>query len=187
MRNLNVPMMRHGDLYGAGRSTYGGVSYTKTQMVLQQLKGLLGDEVFFKAFRKYANDWAFKHPYPKDFFNTFSEVSGQNLDWYFRVWFYETWTLDQAVQSVKMKGGSTEVVISDESYATYPTQVEVTYKNKSQERQIIDVAHWLSGKKTKTLKFKKGVTRVEIDPDRITLDTSRSNNVWTQSTSTSKK
>jgi len=187
MRNLNVPMMRHGDLYGAGRSTYGGVSYTKTQMVLQQLRGLLGDEVFFKAFRKYANDWAFKHPYPKDFFNTFSEVSGQNLDWYFRVWFYETWTLDQAVQSVKMKGGSTEVVISDESYATYPTQVEVTYKNKSQERQIIDVAHWLSGKKTKTLKFKKGVTRVEIDPDRITLDTSRSNNVWTQSTSASKK
>ena len=183
MRGLDKPMMRHGDLYGEGRSAYGGVSYTKTSMVLQQLRDMLGDEVFYKAFRKYAKDWAFKHPYPKDFFNTFSAVSGQDLDWYFRVWFYETWTLDQAVEAVSVKGSKTQVVIADKGYATYPTKVTVTYKDNSQETQTIDVEHWLSGNKTKTLTFKKGVQKVEIDPDRVTLDTSRGNNSWSKESS----
>jgi hypothetical protein len=178
LRNLNAPMMRHGDLYGEGRSAYGGVSYMKTSVVLKQLQGMLGDEVFFKAFRQYAKDWAFKHPYPKDFFNTFSKVSGQNLDWYFRVWFYETWTLDQAVESVEEKDSGTEVVVADLSFATYPTVVEATYDDGTKQRHTVDVKHWLSGKKTKTLQFKKGVAKVVIDPDRITLDTSRRNNTW---------
>lgn len=178
MRSLTMPMMRHGDLYGEGRRAYSGVSYMKTEAVLQQLQGMLGDEVFFKAFRKYAKDWAFKHPYPRDFFNTFSEVAGQNLDWYFRVWFYETWTLDQAVESVKGTDGGTEVVIADKGYATYPTRVEVTYQDQTKETRTIDVQHWLSGKKTKALQFKKGVTKVQIDPKRVTLDTSRRNNTW---------
>jgi hypothetical protein len=187
MRNLNKPMMRHGDLYGEGRGTYGGVSYTKTQVVLKQLQGMLGDEVFFKAFRKYAKDWAYKHPYPKDFFNCFSEVSGQDLDWYFRVWFYETWTLDQAVASVEATKNGTKVTIAENGYATYPTHVEVTYQGGKQDTVTVDVQHWLSGKKTKVLTFKKGVTKVEIDPARITLDTSRGNNVWTATAASPKK
>lgn len=177
-RTLNAPMMRHGDLYGGGRSAYGGVSYAKTSAVIKQLQGLLGDEVFFKAFRQYTKDWAFKHPYPKDFFNTFSRVSGQNLDWYFRVWFYETWSLDQAVESVEEKGDGTYVVIADKTEGTHPTQVEVTYDDDTKETRAVDIKHWLSGKKTKTLKFKKGVKRVVIDPERLTLDTSRANNTW---------
>jgi hypothetical protein len=46
------------------------------------------------------------------------------------------------------------------------------------QRHTVDVKHWLSGKKTKTLQFKKDVAKVVIDPDRITLDTSRRNNTW---------
>jgi Peptidase family M1 domain len=178
LRSLKAPMMRHGDLYGGGRSAYAGVSYMKTSAVLKQLQLMLGDEVFFEAFRQYAKDWAFKHPYPKDFFNTFSAVSGRDLDWYFRVWFYETWSLDQAVESVEEKEDGAHVVIADRSKGTYPTQVRVTYEDDTTEMKTIDVKHWLAGKKTKTLIFKNGVAKVVIDPKRITLDASRRNNTW---------
>ena len=56
--------------------------------------------------------------------------------------------------------------------------IEKTYDDGTKQRHTVDVKHWLSGKKTKTLQFKKGVAKVVIDPDRITLDTSRRNNTW---------
>ena len=56
--------------------------------------------------------------------------------------------------------------------------MEVTYKGGKTETKTVDVAHWLSGKKTKTLQFGPGVTRVELNPGRSTLDLSAGNNVW---------
>jgi Peptidase family M1 domain len=171
-------MMRHGDHYGGGRGSYGFASYGKTAAVLQQLRGMVGDDVFFKAMRKYAADWAYRHPYPQDFFNTFSSVAKEDLDWYFRIWFYETWTLDQAVASVKEKGQATEVVIQDRGDATYPTRVQVQYSDGRTEIKSVDVRRWLAGKRTATLTFGSGVTKVVIDPERVTLDIDRSNNTW---------
>jgi hypothetical protein len=171
-------MMRHGDHYGGGRGGYGFASYGKTAVVLQQLRGMLGDEVFFKAMRKYAADWAYKHPYPQDFFNTLSTVAKQDLDWYFRTWFYETWTLDQAVKSVKEKDQGTEVVIEDRGYATYPTRVQVTYDDGKTETQKIGVQHWLGGRRVAELRFGPDVQKVVVDPERVTLDIHRGNNIW---------
>ena len=37
---------------------------------------------------------------PNDFWNTMNEVSGQDLDWFWRTWYYETWKLDQAIDDV---------------------------------------------------------------------------------------
>ena len=99
-RGEAAPLMTHGDYYPqAGRSGYQFASYTKSSAVLHQLRDLVGDDVFFATFRKYARDWACKHPRPQDFFNAFGHAAGQNLDWYFRTWYFETWTLDQAIES----------------------------------------------------------------------------------------
>ncbi len=175
---MDAPMMRHGDHYGGGRGGYGFASYSKTAIVLAQLRGLLGEEVFFGAMRKYAADWAYKHPYPKDFFNTFSAVAKQDLDWFFRTWFYETWTLDQAIVSVEEKDQGTKVVIEDRGDATCPTEVKVTYEDGETMIRRIDVKHWLAGKRTCTLKLGPGVKKVVIDPRRLTIDINRRNNSW---------
>jgi aminopeptidase N len=178
-RGEAAPMMTHGDYYpGGGRGGYSFASYGKCAAILAQLRDLVGDDVFFGTFRKYASDWAFKHPYPQDFFNAFSTGAGRNLDWFFREWFFDTWTLDQAIDSVTENDGATEVVVSDQRYATYPTVVEVTYDSGETERKTIDVAHWLSGKKTKTVKFGPNVRKVELNPGKVTLDLSARNDVW---------
>jgi hypothetical protein len=174
-----APLMTHGDYYPAGgRGDYGFASYTKSSAILLQLRDLIGEDVFFAAFRKYVADWAHKHPLPQDFFNAFGTAAGRDLDWYFRTWYFETWTLDQAVEAVTELDGGTDVVVADLRYATYPTIVAVTYADGRSETQSIDVAHWLAGKKTKTLRFGPGVARVELNPDRVTLDLSARNHVW---------
>ncbi len=128
--------------------------------------------------RKYAADWAFKHPDPRDFFNTFSAVAKQDLDWFFRTWFYETWTLDQAIVSVEEKDQGTKVVIEDRGYATYPTEVKITYDNGKTETRRVNVKHWLGGKRSATLDLGADVLKVEIDPRRVTIDINRRNNTW---------
>ncbi len=173
-----APIMRHGDRY-PGRGSYAIMSYMKTSAVLGQLQSLIGDEPFFRAFREYASAWAFKHPMPRDFFATFNRVTGQNLDWYFREWFFENWKLDQAVLSVKPLGKEgTEVVVGDQKNACMPMEIEISYKDGKKDRVTIPVDYWLSGRKQKVLKLGPGVSQVVIDPKNWTLDINRRNNRW---------
>jgi hypothetical protein len=76
-------------------------AYQKPALMLRLLREtVLGHEAFDAAFRTYIHRWAFKHPQPADFFRTIENVSGRNLDWYWRDWVYTTARLDQAVDSV---------------------------------------------------------------------------------------
>lgn len=174
-RGRDVACMRHGDTYGT--DSFGFASYSKCEGILHQLRGLIGDELFFKAFKQYARDWAFKHPYPYDFFNTFSRVAKQDLAPYFRTWFFETWRLDHAIADVAVKGSETTVKIQDNGRAVHPCTVEVTYDDDSKERQVIDTLTWWRGSEV-TLKFPGKAVEVLIDPDVQTIDADRDNNRW---------
>ena len=55
---------------------------------------------FDYAFREFIHQWAFKHPAPNDFFRMMNNATGEDLNWYWNEWYYQTWTLDQAVTSV---------------------------------------------------------------------------------------
>src|SRR5690606_31501916 len=103
--------MRHGDTYGT--DSFGFASYSKTEAILHQTRALLGDEVFFAAFRQYTSDWAYKHPQPLDFFRSFMTSAKTDLEPYFRTWFFETWQLDHAVAAVESDGEDSVVVIED--------------------------------------------------------------------------
>jgi hypothetical protein len=60
----------------------------------------MGRELFDKAFKTYAKRWAFKHPEPADFFRTMEDASGEDLDWFWRGWFYGTDPVDIAIDKV---------------------------------------------------------------------------------------
>ena len=60
-------------------NAYAVATYFKPSVLLTTLRGLLGEERFMRAYRTFIRDWAYKHPYPYDFFNTFEAVSGQDL------------------------------------------------------------------------------------------------------------
>src|SRR3954449_3868168 len=95
-----VALMRHGDLYPSGTAAYAVATYDKMATNMVALRAMLGDEAFLSTYRSYGLRWLYKHPTQYDFFNSFNSLSGKDLSWFWRTWWYETWTLDQAVGAV---------------------------------------------------------------------------------------
>jgi len=81
---------------------FGPNAYTKPATGLNILREtIMGRELFDYAFKEYARRWAFKHPEPADLFRTMEDASGEDLDWFWRGWFYGTEACDMAIDTVK--------------------------------------------------------------------------------------
>jgi len=175
-----VELMRHGDLYPFGTRAYGVASYDKMSMILVALREVVGDDTFLRAYREYGRRWVGKHPTPYDMWNTFNDVSGRDLSWFWRVWFFETWTLDQAVANVRFAGDSIEITVEDRGLVPMPVRLAVTRADRSVQRLTLPVEPWLSGARRQTVKVggRSAVTKVEIDPELKFPDIDRANNVW---------
>lgn len=174
------PLMTEGDLYASRSNAYQFATYEKMATNMIALRGLLGDSAFRQAYRTYGLRWQYRHPTPYDFFNSFNSLTGQNLDWFWRTWWYETWTLDQAISSAAVEGGKLVVTIEDRGLAPMPVRLAVTHADGRVERREIPVAVWLSGARRTTVSLDgpESVVKVEIDPENVFPDVDRSNNVW---------
>ena len=81
---------------------FGPNAYSKPATGLNILREtIMGRELFDYAFKEYARRWAFKHPTPADFFRTMEDASAEDLDWFWRGWFYGIEPCDIALESVK--------------------------------------------------------------------------------------
>jgi hypothetical protein len=83
-------------------NNHGPNGYTKPATALTILREtVMGKELFDKAFKEYAQRWAFKHPKPADFFRTMEDASAVDLDWFWKGWFFTTDNVDVEVSDVK--------------------------------------------------------------------------------------
>jgi len=84
------------------KTEFGANAYTKPSAALTVLREtVMGPELFDKAFKEYAERWAFKHPKPADFFRTMEDASAVDLDWFWRGWFYTNDNVDVNMEEVK--------------------------------------------------------------------------------------
>lgn len=182
---LEVEPMRHGDRYPLTTPARGLASYSKPAVALHALRAIVGDDAFQRAYRTYAARWVDKHPYPEDLFNTFEDVIGEDLDWFWTTMFYETWTLDQAVASVETRGDMATVTIDDLGVSPFPVLLTLTYEGGATREERIPVDVWLGGARRATLEAParldgNPLVRAEIDAALALPDVERSNNVWTR-------
>lgn len=83
-------------------NNFGANAYSKVATGLNILREtIVGRELFDNAFREYSRRWAFKSPTPADFFRTIEDATGEDLDWFWRGWFYSTDACDIAIDTVK--------------------------------------------------------------------------------------
>lgn len=81
---------------------FGPNAYSKPSTGLNILREtIMGRDLFDFAFKTYANRWAFKHPTPADLFRTMEDASGEDLDWFWRGWFYSIDACDISIDSIK--------------------------------------------------------------------------------------
>jgi hypothetical protein len=165
-------------------SNNGGMYYFKTKLALNILRNeVLGPDRFDYAFKMYIKRWAYKHPQPDDFFRTMNDAAGDNLNWFWKEWFYTTWTLDQAVTGVKYvkDDPSKGALITIENFGrmALPVSLKVTSEDGSIQLIKLPVEVWQRGSKwTLKCNSKAKITSVIIDPDKRLPDTDRGNNVY---------
>ena len=81
---------------------FGPEQYAKAATGLFMLRQtIMGPELFDRAFKEYAERWAFKHPKPADFFRTMEDASAVDLDWFWRGWFFSTDQVEISLDEVK--------------------------------------------------------------------------------------
>lgn len=177
--DLEGEIMRWSDYHYPGPA-FGIASYSKPASVLVALRAVLGEDVFMRAYRTFLDEWAYKHPYPWDFFNTMERLGGRDLDWFWYSWYYTTWTFDQSIAEVRKVGNSTQIVIDDLGQIPMPTTLHVTLATDEVIEITLPVETWLQGATQATVDINGDVTvtHVELDPDRHFPDLDRSNNTW---------
>ncbi len=106
-------LVRNGWQYLDGWS-YDVNSYNRVGLTLRTLESTLGPETMARVLRTYQQRWRYRHPTTQDFIATVNEVSGQNMDWFFRQFFYSSNLVDYAVTDISVEPVVGKVGIYDE-------------------------------------------------------------------------
>jgi hypothetical protein len=162
----------------------GGLYYYKTALALNVLRNVvLGADRFDYAFNMYIKRWAYKHPQPDDFFRTMNDAAGEDLNWFWKEWFFTTWNLDQAVTDVKYvkndPAAGALITLENLGGIALPAAIKVTEQNGTVQQIKLPVEVWQRGAKwvfkcNSTTK----ITSVILDPDRQLPDIDRGNNIY---------
>jgi hypothetical protein len=180
-KNSKDPLMTPPEAIGL--NDYGQY-YVKTALGLDMLRNVvLGSDRFDYAFNEYIKHWAFKHPLPYDFFRAMNDASGEDLNWFWKGWFFTTWKIDQSVQSVSYvkndpAQGALITIVNKEKLAM-PVDLLVTQENGTTETLHLPVNVWQRGG---VWKFKypstSAIKSIILDPGHELPDIDLKNNVW---------
>lgn len=179
---MHEPIMTSPDVLN--ERVIGMMAYYKPGIGLIILREyILDPERFDNAFKAYINRWAYKHPTPWDFFRTMNDVSGEDLNWFWKGWFTQTWNIDQAATGVKYvednpKNGAL-ITIENKGQMVMPVVVEITDENGKKDRIRLPVEVWQKNS-VWTIKHNSTgkIVKVEVDPDKVLPDVNGSNDVW---------
>jgi hypothetical protein len=169
---------------GMKEKNIGLLAYEKPSSGLIVLREqVLGKERFDKAFRIYTERWAFKHPTPDDFFRTMENVSGEDLNWFWRSWFVNNWQLDQGITKIKYVKNDPKLgaIISIENLEkmAMPVVLEIKTKSGAISRVQLPVEIW---QRNTSWAFKNAsieeIESITLDPDHVFPDINTANNVW---------
>ncbi len=153
--------------------------YKSTHGLVLAREYILGHEKFDYAFKQYIKKWAFKHPSPNDFFRMMNNATGDDLNWFWNGWYYQTWTLDQAIEGVDLKGGESIITLKNNGKMVMPVTLKIETESGKSEIVRLPVEIWQQGD-TYTFHYKSSehLKAVTIDPDEQLPDTVESNNYW---------
>lgn len=188
------PMTTPSDYYDANWG-YTSSAYHKGAIFLNQLRFIIGEDLFWKGIKKYYSDWSFGHPDGDDFIHCMEQSSGIQLKWYLDLWTKTTKYIDYAIDSVKKKGNKTEITLLQNGTMPMPLDIKIFLKNGTQVNYNIPLVAMCGSKSEKGLviadawswtdpKYKllipveyDLIKSIEIDPLHVLFDLNRKNNI----------
>ncbi len=156
--------------------SYVVVSYDISSQAFYALRSLLGEQTFDRCLQEFMSRWEYKHPTPYDLFYTFNDVSGKNLNWFWKAWFFDWGYPDVGI--VTFEDG----VLALENLGSKPIalSIEVSFEDGKQRVMELSPEVWREDL----------VHQVQIEsPDLVTKivlktlngdDAIRDNNYWSK-------
>ena len=194
---LEEPLSTHSDHFSTNQA-YGVGSYTKGAMFLMQLGYIIGEDILFKALKRYYNEWKFKHPDEYDFIRIMEKESGMELDWYIDYWIKTNHTIDYSLEIKEENENEILVSVNRIGKMPMPIEIEVVYEDSSKkifyiplsimrgdkthdstklESKLLDDWDWVNN--TYEINFNnknKKIKKIEINPSGKMADIDQSNN-----------
>lgn len=194
---LEEPLSTHSDHFSTNQA-YGLGSYTKGAMFLMQLGYIIGEDILFKALKRYYNEWKYKHPDEYDFIRIMEKESGIELDWYIDYWINTTHTIDYSLEIKEKNENKISISVNKIGKIPMPIEIEVLYEDfskeniyiplsimrgkkkndpKKQEYILLDDWEWVNN--TYEIDFDtkiKKIKKIEINPSGKMADIDQSNN-----------
>jgi hypothetical protein len=182
--------------YFLTNTAYGVASYTKGEVLLEQLRYIMGEAAFDRGMKQYFETWKFKHPNPNDFFRIMEKACGLELDWFKEHFVYTTYTVDYAISHVREK------TITLQNKGNIPMPLDITIKTKNGKEYYYYIPQetmrgekkgdaffnnfkvmpdWAWTNKEYNLKINQKLSEIqsiEIDASQRLADVDRSNNIW---------
>jgi len=162
----------------------GAIGYRKPGAVLLALRdNVIGRETMDRAMREYVRRWAFKHPSPGDFFRTVENVSGEDLSWFWRAFFYGTDVLDIALDGVSMRqtNGQNKAAIALRRVTSvpYPVTIRLRFDDRSTQDVRLPAQIWAhSDRYTASIPVRRPVIGARLWPEANVPDWNSGNDVW---------
>lgn len=174
--NIMNPVLSSGENFPIYDPIYlwGTTTYEKGACVLHMLRHVIGDSTFFDALAAYRAAYEYGSAVTPEFQAEVEAVSGQDLDWFFTEWIYDTgypeyqysWLADSTAGGYDLNLVIDQVQTSGPVF-TMPVEVSVTMTSGDSLLTLtVDEAHEVFD-----LVMAGEPTAVEIDPENWILNT----------------
>ena len=118
--------------------------YNKAAMVLNMLRGLVGDDAFFAGLRRFYHQWRFRRAGTDALQLAFEIESGQSLGRFFDRWIHDTALPELQFSShTETTATGEEIVLRFEQLTErlfdLPVRVDLTYRSGEEETLVVPV------------------------------------------------
>jgi hypothetical protein len=160
-------------------NTTGDNAYGKPALGYLALQEMLGDSLYRAALHEYIARWHGKHPTPWDYFATFNDVTHQDLNWFWRGWFFENGYIDLGVARVASSASGTTVELENVGGIPAPVTLVVAYGDGTTESLRRTSAIWKSDAHHATVTIPAGKTVRSVTLETgIWMDANPANDRW---------
>lgn len=179
-------------------TAYSVASYTKGATYLVQLNYLMGAKTMDRVMKEYYNQWALKHPTPRDFFHIAQRISGLDLKVFNHYWIGTTEKIDYGIQRLDFQNNQNIIGLKRFGKIPMPITLKVSFKNGSEKefyipqnlfrtlpkeitngKTILPNWDWTSADYSLHLPYgTPEIAKIEIDPSGMLADTNLANNTF---------
>lgn len=166
IRGKEVPLNRAADLRALP------THYLKAAYIHHMLRGIVGDSIFRRIYREFAQRFQTKTVGMKEFQSLAEEVSGKPLGWFFQQWILETGLPRLKLYNVRTSRGAKDWLVHGRirlvGYKSYTASVSIGVQT---ETGIARTSLWLGRDSTNTVKNDLPFeVRTESKPLRVLVD-----------------